>query len=129
MLWGYSLAFWDSLGFWLMIAGAVVGGVALLITLASSIILYRVTSEQQAQLMRETSASAERTAGLEKETAESRLQYEKLKAAVAWRTIAPDDRLRLVLGLSVRPSRVQIEYVRGENEFAAICRHHPRSFS
>src|SRR2546430_558813 len=60
--------------------------------------------------------AAERAAALEKEAAETRLQYEKLKAAVAWRIIEPNNTKRLVKRLSERPSVVQLEYVQGDPE-------------
>src|SRR4051794_28190618 len=104
MLWGYPLAFWDSLGFWLMIAGAAVGGFALLVTLASSIILYRVTNEQQGQIASEARASAERTARLENETTVARLRYEQLKKEVAWRELDHFAAQRLAQELAKQPS-------------------------
>jgi hypothetical protein len=48
MAWGSPLEFWDAWGFRLMIAGAVVGLLALGATFASSFILYRVVGVAEA---------------------------------------------------------------------------------
>lgn len=115
------MAFWDSFGFDLMIAGAIVGGVALLITLASSVILYRVTSEQQSQLVRETNAFGERARILEKETANARLETARLKKEVAWRELNPDVRNRMVVELSKKSSTVTLVFVSGDAEATEYC--------
>ena len=60
LLWGYALEFWDRLGIWSLIAGAIVGVVALLLTAASAYILYRVADVAQVELSAETKRSSER---------------------------------------------------------------------
>jgi hypothetical protein len=87
MLWGHAIGFWDWWGFWLMIAGAGIGALTLIVTLVSSIILYRVSGAQQDQLVAEAAASAERTAGLEREAATARLELERLRARLAPRLL------------------------------------------
>jgi len=60
MLWGHPVAFWDTSGFVLMLVGAGLGLAALLVALISSVILYKVTGQQQAQLKIESDAASER---------------------------------------------------------------------
>jgi hypothetical protein len=73
LLWGYPVDFWDRIGIWALIVGAIIGVVALLLTAASAYILYRVADLTQFELVSETKKSAEFIAGLNNQT-------EKLKA-------------------------------------------------
>ncbi|SRR6266702_4783899 len=64
----------------------------------------------------------ERAAGLEKETADAKLQQERIKAALAWRTLTPETIAKLTENLSKNPSAVNIKYTDGDPEalFLAI---------
>jgi hypothetical protein len=77
LLWGYAVEFWDRVGIWALVVGAVLGVAALLITAASAYILYRVADKAQMDLVSESKSSAERIAGLNNET--ERLKAENLK--------------------------------------------------
>jgi hypothetical protein len=50
MLWGHSLEFWDRMGIRLMFGGAAVGVIALLASLVSAYVLYRVADESEKKL-------------------------------------------------------------------------------
>jgi hypothetical protein len=81
MFWGHDLAFWDWWGIRLMFGGAILGTAALLVSLASAYVLYRVADIAQANLL-----STTKGLGVEIETQKSRAaefeaQTEKLKAA------------------------------------------------
>jgi hypothetical protein len=99
-LWGSTLEYWDKRGVWLMIAGGVLGFVALGATLASSFVLWRVAGVAQTELESKTSLmdvelerQKAKTSEFEKETAllkigvaeanaradEARLELEKFK--------------------------------------------------
>jgi hypothetical protein len=109
-MWGYSLNFWDSFGFWLMIAGAAVGAIALLVTLASSIILYQVTKVQQAQLSHDSAVSSERVARFEADAAKARLETEQIKKSFAWRRITSAQAQSLIASLRGKSFKVQFLY-------------------
>jgi hypothetical protein len=88
MLWGQSIEFWDGLGRNAMIAGAVVGALALAVTFISSYVLYRVAEAQQAQLASDTAkayaaaeVAKENAAALTKANTELQLQVEKERNA------------------------------------------------
>jgi predicted signal transduction protein with EAL and GGDEF domain len=57
-----------------------------------------------------------RAATLEKEAADAKLETEKLKGQLAWRTIDANKSNELVAQLSKNPSSVFIEYVWGDSE-------------
>jgi hypothetical protein len=100
MLWGHAIAFWDTWGFRLMIAGAALGGLALFVSLASSVILYAVSEAQQAQFAGDVQASRERTAALEKEAADARLEQDRLKARLAPRLLTQAQQNEITAKLS-----------------------------
>jgi hypothetical protein len=99
-LWGSTLEYWAKRGVWLMIAGGILGFVALGATLASSFVLWRVVGVAQTELESKTSLmdvelerQKAKTSEFEKETAllkigvaeanaradEARLELEKFK--------------------------------------------------
>ena len=57
-----------------------------------------------------------RAAGLEKEAATARLETEKLKQVVAWRTLSPDVRAKLDKVLASKPASVNLRYMDGDPE-------------
>jgi hypothetical protein len=65
---------------------------------------------------RETSKANVRAAELEKEAAEARLEQERLKARLAWRTLSPDVVARLTSFLLAHPSKVNIEFAASDTE-------------
>ncbi len=68
LLWGYGVEFWDRVGIWALVVGAILGVAALLITAASAYILYRVADKAEMELAKESKSSAERIAELNNET-------------------------------------------------------------
>lgn len=64
----------------------------------------------------------ERAANLEKDAASARLETEKLKQAVVWRTISPEIASQLETILSAKPGSVNLRYTDGDPEalFLAI---------
>ncbi len=80
ILWGSSVDLWDVWGFRLMIAGAIIGAAALVVSLASSIILYNVANVAQADLVTKTQSANFRTQLLEKEIGDTKLKAEELRA-------------------------------------------------
>jgi hypothetical protein len=57
-----------------------------------------------------------RAAELEKEAANARLETEKIKRAVAWRVISPEDALKLEKALVAKPGSVNLRYTDGDPE-------------
>lgn len=87
MLWGYPLEILDSWGLRLMFGGALIGALALLVSLASAYLLYRVADKAQSELQLKTSAhdveietQKSRTAAFERETAIAKLELGRLDA-------------------------------------------------
>jgi len=136
-MWGLSVQFWQSVVSWANIVALVGGGLAVPALFIAAWVSSnigdviqqdadrRITEARTrgdearadaAKANQRASEAAERAAALEKEAAETRLQYEKLKAAVAWRIIEPNNTKRLVKRLSESPSVVQLEYVQGDPE-------------
>jgi hypothetical protein len=70
----------------------------------------------------QTAEANERTAQLAKEAAEARLEQERLKAQLAWRTIAPDVSAVLELTLREHPGKINLQWANGDTEaqFLAI---------
>jgi hypothetical protein len=63
-----------------------------------------------------------RAAGLEKEAADARLETERLKQVVAWRSISPEGASELEKVLAVKPGSVNLRFTDGDPEalFLAI---------
>jgi hypothetical protein len=57
-----------------------------------------------------------RAAELEKEAANARLETEKLKGAIAWRIIPPEELAKLQLFVAANPGSVNIQYTEGDPE-------------
>jgi hypothetical protein len=57
-----------------------------------------------------------RAAGLEKEAADARLQTERLKAQLAWRTLSADEAAALKAALAKHPGSVNLRYMDGDPE-------------
>jgi len=76
MLWGYSLQVMDWFGLRLMFVGAFLGAVALLVSLASAYVLYRVADDSQKALV-------STTASLAKESERQRTLTEEAKRDAA----------------------------------------------
>jgi hypothetical protein len=114
-LWGSALEYWDSWGLWLMIAGGALGFFALAASLSSSFILWKVAGRAQTELQSKTSS-------LDAESAKSRLETEKLKAVVAWRTISTAQNIELEKVLSEGHGSVNLRWTDGDPEalFLAI---------
>ena len=67
MLWGHLIAFWDVWGFRLMVAGGVLGFFALVSSLLSSFVLYRVDGAQKDLLSAQSRAFAEKIGTLNRD--------------------------------------------------------------
>lgn len=66
---------------------------------------------------RERAGKLEEQAGtLKKEAEDARLEQERLKARLAWRVLTPEIQTKLKTAFSVRPSKINIEYVANDTE-------------
>jgi hypothetical protein len=88
MLWGKAVSFWDLCGLRLMFVGAAFGGVAVMVSLASSYILYRVADKTQSESDRkvaEANASGEEAkleaAKANERAAKAELELKRLDAS------------------------------------------------
>jgi hypothetical protein len=90
--------------------------IALAVAAVASFVIFRVSSEKDRELARFRSESQERTAQLENDAEQAKLEQERLKARLAWRTLSPELRERLVAALAAHPSRLNIEYVANDTE-------------
>lgn len=127
-MWGVS---WEFVALLFGGAGAYFSIVAVLALYFAAINATQRTTQLAivaANANQRASDAAERAAALETEAAETRLQYETLKAAVAWRLIEPNNIQRLVKRLSERPSVVQLEYVQGDPEAQRLTAQLPVAF-
>jgi len=96
---------------------------SLVVGVAATVLLVWMGNVKEGYLRRDVASAGERAATaneraaiLEKENLATKLQYERLKAAVSWRTIEPRDLELLTRHLATRPSVVQLEYVQGDPE-------------
>jgi hypothetical protein len=64
----------------------------------------------------EIATAKKQTAALENEAAQARLEQERLKAQLAWRTLAPDAKSNLETALARKPAQVNIQYPSGDTE-------------
>src|ERR1700682_847901 len=83
LLWGYAVEFWDRVGIWSLIAGAILGVIALLLTAASAYVLYRVADIAQVELVSETKRSAERIEQAKADLGIAQADIEKSKVEIA----------------------------------------------
>jgi hypothetical protein len=86
-LWGNTLDFWDKRGVILMVAGGVLGFVALAATVASSFILWRVAGLAQSDLENVTRTHETEIGQQKKETEELRAKNLELEKAVSPRIL------------------------------------------
>jgi hypothetical protein len=113
-----------------MIVGGTLALFALAASLSSSFILWKVSGLAQSELQSKVSDAkkegieAGKTAGnalvraaeLEKEAANARLETEKLKAVVAWRTISAAQNADMERVLSAKPGSVNLRWMDGDPE-------------
>jgi len=106
ILWGYAIDVWDTWGYRLMIAGAAFGAVALVVSLISSIILYKVAAVSQIELQEKTGQLEVTLKTQERLTAEARteanksaVELEKIKRQVAPRILSEDQQEQLYKSL------------------------------
>ena len=130
MLWGHPVAFWDMWGVRAMLMGTSLGFLALVVSLFSSFVLWRVAGVAQSELetktaslgvqietqRRLTAEASARAAALEKEAATVRLEQEKLKASLAWRTLPPNSATLLEQALRRQPGAVNLRWNDGDPE-------------
>ena len=94
--------------------------------------LQQQTAAAQAESQRAGEAAAkaqERAAQLEKEAAEARLETEKIKQAVTWRTIPAQVAATLENALTAHPGSVNIRYTDGDPESLVLAIQFSRIFS
>ena len=122
MLWGHAIAFWDVWGVRAMIAGAVLGFLALAFSLFSSFVLYRVADQAQAELKVKTAVLSSDLEHQKTLTAQATVEQERLKAELAWRTLTPEQAMTFVNALAQSPFSVRLEIPGGDNEAAAFAK-------
>lgn len=106
------LSFWAN---WVLVGALVVGVIATYAIVVSGNI-------KEAALKKDLSDATERTAVLETEAANAKLETERIKATVSWRTISPETASSLEKVLSTKPGSVNLRYTDGDPEslFLAI---------
>jgi hypothetical protein len=72
--------------------------------------------EDMARVQHDTAQANERAAQLEKDAANARLETERLKQTVAWRTIPPQVATTLENALAAKPGSVNLRYTDGDPE-------------
>jgi hypothetical protein len=80
MLWGQPIAYWDLWGLRAMFLGAGLGFTALVVSLASSYILYRVADVAQAKLTTTVAEAEVKIVKARQEAAETTLAFEMYKS-------------------------------------------------
>lgn len=110
MLWNAPVEFWDAWGLRLMLAGAALGTLALVVSLASSFILYKVAAVAQEDSDRRIAETRERAAVLERDAAALRAQAEsdrlariKLEERIVPRRLSGEQKVALVAAMSSLP--------------------------
>ena len=113
-LWGMTVAAWDSIGFWLMVVGASLAAFAVVVSLASSWILYRTNGIELAEANGKTEILRQKNLELEKSIAPRGL--EQLRSSQALKPFAgteavvffvPDFETQRLAGM-IRPSQAHI---------------------
>ncbi len=110
--------FWAN---WILVAALLIGVAATYAIVVSGNIRDKVLKQDLATQGMIASQANERAAILEKEAADAKLEQERLKAQLAWRTLSPDAAVGLERSLAVKPGSVNIEYVSGDPEALAFA--------
>jgi hypothetical protein len=76
---------------------------------------------QAADLNKQAAEANERTASLEKEAAQARLEQERLKQIVSWRTISSEAGNKMVAILKANPTFIKLAYVGADPEALGLA--------
>lgn len=113
---GLDLAAWNMI-MWLALGLAAFAAIAIFLSTRVIITLQdKEAADRADEFARYKVEVGERTAGLEAEAANARLETERLKAQFAWRTISPEATKALEVELAAHPGAVNVEYVAGDPE-------------
>jgi hypothetical protein len=156
--WGQTVQVWDRWGIRLLFGGAVLGALALIVSLTSSVLLYRVSSilqgdlaiktgslsielEKQKTKTGEALAAAEAAKGeavkAHAETAkanaraeEAHLEAERIKQSLAWRILNAQQNNMILAALLKHPVPIlNIRYTDGDPESSAFAHDLVKVFS
>jgi hypothetical protein len=95
--------------------------VALVLGVAATWAIVVSGTIKEERLKRELAAQNERAAALEMEAATARLEQERLKEQLAWRSLSKDKTDELVLALSTNPGVVNVKWVSGDPEAHSLA--------
>jgi hypothetical protein len=99
ILWGYSISWWDWFGARAMVAGAVLGVLALLISFIASYVLYRVADIAQSELQSKTKDLDKEIGGQKERTEELRSANLALEARIAPRRLSHEQQRAIAVAL------------------------------
>jgi hypothetical protein len=127
MLWGWPVSLMDLWGVRLMFVGGALGLLALAASLTSSFVLYKVADRVQSEADQkiasanaEAAKANERAISLENDAAQAKLEQEKLKQLLAWRTLSEIEIKSLTDVLKKIPESVprwvSLQYVLNDSE-------------
>lgn len=113
----------DRLGFYLMVAGFILGGLAFAVSSTSAYLLYRSSSLSQAASNERIAAAQKKTAALEVRAASLNREAQQLKAELTWRRLTEEQAQTLVRVLKAHQGLpIQVQGVYADPEAAQF--HH-----
>jgi hypothetical protein len=114
-MWSFTDPLWEAVFKWATVAAAVFGGIGIAAAFVSAWVGYKITDATQKE-------ADKNIAEARAETERAKLEQERIKAALAWRTLTPEMTAKLTENLSKSPSNVNIRYTDGDPEalFLAI---------
>ena len=134
-MWGFSLQFWQSVWWVATILTAIFGSLGIVAALISAWVGWGISDVVQqdadtriaeagvvaatanAEAAKANVARAqERTALLEKESAEAKLEHERLKQKLAWRRLTAEQHAILVNALKGKLTSVWVSFVKNDDE-------------
>lgn len=111
-----SLTWADRAYFGSAVIAAIFGALAIIAGFAQNHLNGRIAAEKDRAFEGFRIASASEVAGLNRAAAEARLETEKIKDLVAWRTLPPDAAAALRAALAQAPGSVNLRYTDGDPE-------------
>src|SRR5262245_12164319 len=114
-MWSFTDPLWETVFKWATIAAAVFGGIGIAAAFVSAWIGYQIADATQKE-------ADKNIAEARAETEKAKLEQERIKEALAWRTLTPEMTAILTESLGKNPSNVNIRYTDGDPEalFLAI---------
>lgn len=114
--WGHDVDWWNGAMLVALSFAAFAAFAVVMAFMGVNVSQKQQSAADQEALAKYKADSGVRTATLEKEAADARLETERLKHLVAWRTISPETASKLEKVLIAKPGNVNLRYTDGDPE-------------